>query len=199
MVPAKNRVRKPICIVGMGESARHVPWNEAWEFWGMPWDPMAVRMTRLFEMHDWRLIQRGLLQWGGPEYIKRLIELGQYTPIYMQEKHEFIPKSITYPLELAIDAIGVDYFGSSLAYMLALAAFEMPSAVFLYGIDLSRDKYRHQRPNLEFLIGVLVGSGVPINYENCEGDLMTMRQADHWGELGVIFPERYGYLAELEV
>lgn len=56
-----------------------------------------------------------------------------------------------------------DYFASSFAYMLAHAIVVRPRRIGLYGIDLSvAGEYAHQRPNMEFLLGIAHGLGIEI-------------------------------------
>lgn len=182
---------KPVCIVGLGNTQSLVPWdNKDLEFWGLPWCNYSARYNRLFEMHNLQLVTQEAARRGGPKYIDRINETG--VPVYMQTEHDAIPTSREYPLEDVIKAIGLDYFGSSPAYMLAMAIQEERPEIHLYGIDLTKDIYDHQRPNLEFLIGLAVGRRIPVRLP--EGSrLLTLKRADRIGDVAVIYPKRYGY------
>ena len=169
-------------IVGLGPSHDNVPWEE--KTWGLPWDAWAPRYDLLFEMHD-----RILFESRGKKYMDRLRESD--VPIVMQKKHEDIPKSISYPLDTVNSIVG-DYYGSSVAYMVALAIMRKEDRIILYGVDLS-DDYDHQRPNLEYLIGFARGKGIEVEVPE-ESLLLKRRKADEYQDFGVMYPERYGSL-----
>ena len=171
-------------IVGLGPSHDLVPWREE-ETWGLPWDAWSPRYDLLFEMHD-----RSLFESKGKQYMDRLRDSD--VPVIMQERHDDIPNSVAYPLD-AVSSIVGDYYGSSVAYMVALAITRKENRIVLYGVDLS-DDYDHQRPNLEYLIGFARGRGIEV--EVPEGSLLLKRRkTDEYQDMGVIYPERYGSLS----
>lgn len=142
-----------IAIVGMSPSANDAPFGKSgWECWGMPWHPdLWVMFDRVFEMHD--LSHEDLFN---DAYIEKL--KGLEIPLYMQEA--YFENATQYPF----DDIGTDYFSSSIGYMMALAIKENPSCISIYGVDMADDtEYRHQRPNLEYLIGLARGKGIIVN------------------------------------
>lgn len=80
-------------------------------------------------------------------------------PIYLPSKFTTNPNAIAYPIEKIV-AAGYDYFCSSFAYMLALAAYEGFQEIRLDGINLNYGRERLvERGNLEFWIGLLRGRG----------------------------------------
>ena len=170
-----------IAIIGLGPSGEKHPPD--WERWGVPWDSYAPQYDRLFEPHD-----RALWETRKGNYLERLQSMT--VPIYMQKTHKDIPMSMEYPLEQMQQAFG-DYFGSTPAYMLAFAVACEPDVIGLWGIDL-KDDYDHQRPNLEYLIGIGVGRGIQMHVSQ-ESRLMTHRPEDVFNGKTVIYPERYGY------
>lgn len=156
------------------------------EKWGLPWDGYAPRYDRLFEMHP-----RDMWQKRGEAYLERLRILD--IEIYMQRIHDDIPMSRVYPLPWVSGLVG-DYYGSSAAYMLALAIADGHNEIGLYGFELhEKDGYDHQRPNLEYMIGFARGQGAKVTV--AEGsDLLTHRPEHNFQGESVIYPQRYGYL-----
>lgn len=112
-------------------------------------------------------------------------------PVYMQQAHADIPMSRAYPLA-AVSACTGDYFGSSVAYMLALAIYEGADEIGLWGVDLS-DDYDHQRPNLEYLIGFARGRWREVSVPD-GSRLLSRRKTDDYRGVEVKYPERYGVL-----
>ncbi|KKK61087.1 hypothetical protein LCGC14_3017830, partial [marine sediment metagenome] len=93
----------------------------------------------------------------------------------------------TYPLD-EVKAITGDYFGSSIAYMLALAIWQRRERVDLWGVDLSEDIYDHHRPNLEYLIGFARGRGMTVNVP--PGSRLLSFDSS---KFEIHYPVRYGY------
>lgn len=170
-----------VAIVGLGPSHDQVPW-ETVETWGVAWDPWAPRFDLLFEMHERRLYET-----RGEEYISRLNDMD--IPVVMQMADPEIERSETYPLKDVIRMTG-DYFGSSVAYMLGLAILRRVDEVSLFGVDLT-DDHDHQRPNLEYMLGIATGRGIKVNVP--DGSLLlSRRKRDTYQGIGVIYPKRYG-------
>lgn len=145
-------VRRRVQIHGLSPSHKTAPYAD--ERWGLPWSPLSPRYCIQFEMHD-----RSLWEQRGPEYVESLRRME--VPIYMQDVQPDIPMSRRFPLEEAV-ALGGDYFNSSIAYMLALAALE-GCDVELYGIDNhTRDEWWFERPCNEYWIGLMRGRGLDV-------------------------------------
>ena len=179
-----------VAVIGLGKSHDGAPWADpGWQKWGLPWDAYAPRCNLLFEMHPLELVLRDEADRGGAAYLARLKE--QCCAIMMRERHEAIRASVAYPLRSVIADVG-DYFGSSPAYMVALAICERAEEIGLWGVDIG-EKYDHQRPNLEYLIGFARGRGIKVTVAG--GSLLTLRKHDSIGRLSVIYPRRYGDLA----
>ena len=126
-------------IVGMNQLYRHIP-----------------RADRWFEIHhNWN---EHVVE--GTDHQKWLSE--SPIPVYMVERVPGIHNSVRFPIERVMDG-HIDYFTSSVAFMLALAIQEGFTEIALYGIDLIvGDEYFYQKPCAEFWIGVAHGKGVTI-------------------------------------
>jgi hypothetical protein len=139
-----------IAIVGMSPSCKDAPWfDDKWEMWGLPWHAEYwARCDRLFEIHE---------PTKERDHRKKFIEKAQDTgaTLYLREAEE---GAVKYPF----DKVDCNYFDSSMAYMMALAISENPSKIGLWGIDMNDDQYQHQRPNMEYLIGLARGKGIEV-------------------------------------
>ena len=153
--------RKKVAICGFATNTLHlVPWNDpTFELWGMNQGAMNFqrKADRWFEMH----LPEYTPDIRDPEYLKFLQNAG--VPIYMIEAYEDYPTSVRYPIEAAINYLGRDYFMSSVAFMATLAAMEGFQEIHLYGINLAiGDEYFYEKPNAEWVIGVLQGRGIKV-------------------------------------
>ncbi len=153
--------RKKVAVIGFASNTLHlVPWfDPSFELWGMNQGHMNFRRRadRWFEMH----LPEATADVRDPDYLKFLEDIP--IPVYMTSEREGIPNSITYPIEKAIQYLGMDYFMSSPAYMLILAAMEGFEEIHLYGINLAiGDEYFYEKPNCEFIIGFLRAKGIKV-------------------------------------
>ncbi|MCR4308378.1 MAG: hypothetical protein NUV80_07555 [Candidatus Berkelbacteria bacterium] len=78
-------------------------------------------------------------------------------PVYMQEVDPLIPDSVAYPLKEAQELAGVNEFGTTFAYMAALAILQGYEEVQIYGIELSVTEYKYQVESYKFWFGFLRG------------------------------------------
>lgn len=153
--------RKKVAIIGFASNTIHlVPWfDPEFELWGMNQGHMnfARRADRWFEMHQ----PEATADIRDPDYITFLRNL--QIPVYMIQQYDEYPTSLRYPIEDAINWVGQDYFMSSVAFMMVLAAMEGFEEIHLYGINLAiGDEYFYEKPNAEYLIGLLRGRGVKV-------------------------------------
>lgn len=184
-----------ILILGMGPSREQARPDEYTETWGLPWSKEWHICHRLFEMHDWRLVQNIFHRPG--DYSNRLKSITG--TLYMRDARPEFPASVRFPLEsiqrtvfgkIAAD----DYLCSSVAYMLALAIHLRPDRIAVYGVDVrGKDRFTHQRPNLEFLLGVAAGRGINIDVPD-ESELLRYESRQEYGHQIVHYPVRYGEL-----
>ena len=174
-------------ICGLASSEKRKPHPSDCESWGLPWSPLAHRYSRWFEMHD-----RSLWERRGPEYVETL--QNAEVPIYMQKREPDIPRSVEFPLQEAI-ALGGDYFNSSIAYMLALAAIE-GADVDLWGIVNSlQEEFAYERPCNEWWLGVIKGRGGNI-WVSPDSYLLQFMPHIMFLDERQKYITRYGWLAE---
>jgi len=135
-----------IAIIGMAED-REIPQDR--ELWGMPWDGEWASMDVLFDLHAPKDVK-------DLPYTQRLPDVWQ--PLYMQDN--FYNTATRYPIEDAIK-IGGDYFSCSIAYMLAFAVIKKIKDILLVGVT-ALEAYKHQRPCIEYWVGIGRGLGLKI-------------------------------------
>lgn len=179
-----------VAVIGMGKSLPLAPWeDQSWELWGLPWHRgYAVRMHRLFEMHDMKHWETKAHKVYTPAYLKQLGEVD--VPLYMQEA--YLPNATAYPLDEVSESIGAHYFNSSLGYMVALAIHEKAEEIGVFGVDLvAPDEYGYQKPNMEYLIGVARGKGIKVTIPQSSGLCKFSAKG-----LGLPYVDRYGWLGE---
>jgi len=153
--------RKKVALVGFASNTLHlVPWyDESFEIWGMNQGHVNFpkRADRWFEMHQ----PEATADVRDPGYLEFLKKLT--IPVYMIQQYDEYPTSLRYPIEDAVSYVGHDYFMSSVAFMMVLAAMEHFEEIHLYGINLAiGDEYFYEKPNCEYLIGLLRGRGVKV-------------------------------------
>ncbi len=154
--------RKKVAIVGFATNTLHlVPWNDpTFELWGLNqgYLHMHRRADRWLEMHQ----HEATADVRDPNYLAWLQSVRDF-PIYMIQTHPEIPCSVRFPIEQAIAFGGRDYFTSTPAFMLALAALEGFEEIHLYGINLAiGDEYFFEKACAEWWIGFLEGRGIKI-------------------------------------
>lgn len=150
-----------IAVIGLSKTTHdQAPWNDpTWEKWGLPWDEgYWARCDRLFEMHDIRLLKNAKCRKS--DYIERLKDLD--VPLFMQYAYQEIPNAMGYPFG-DVSRVTGNVWNSSIAYMLAMAIFEHPDEIGIWGVDmLADDEYAYQRPNCEYLVGLARGMGIKV-------------------------------------
>lgn len=184
--------RKNIAICGFASSTRHYieefSKKSDWEIFGLNQLYRHVpRADRWFDIHyNW---DKEVVP--GTDHRKWAAECG--IPFYMMARQSDVPTSVTYPLRQLMAHFGnIDYFTSTIPYMLALAIFEIdlevgqrfnaetaedneaPIAflrrlygeyqIGIFGIDLAvGGEYFHEKPCCEFWIGAAaLGRGISV-------------------------------------
>ena len=171
-----------ICISGFSELSRE--WaNEQpddVEIWGSNESHIFLkRYDRWFQMHPRNWNQEKVVASNGKfaldtygrgqPHVDWLTQCG--VPVYMQAIDERISTSVVYPLGTITEAMGVPnidgikfpYLTSTMAYMLALALHEGVGEIRLAGIEMALGtEYVHQKPCLEFYLGMAIGKGVNV-------------------------------------
>lgn len=159
--------RTKVALVGFAQSSRQLaPYDDPeYAIWGLNQLYRFIpRATRWFEIHEnWH---EHVVE--GTDHFGWLREAP--IPTYMTECVPGIPNSVRYPLERVLaltnhqgHTVGLDYFTSTVAYMIGLALVEGYQHIDIYGVDLiAREEYRQQKPCLEYWIGVASGMGVEV-------------------------------------
>lgn len=181
---------KPLAIIGLGPTHDDAPWtDEDWERWGILKDAFAPSCHFVFEIHDaseWDYRFRPYRY----SAIERMNEIG--VPVYLQKPHAEVPLSVEYPLDEVGRVSPNLKFGSTIAYMMALAIHQGRD-FGLWGVDLSEKLYDHQRPNLAHLIGLAEGRGLTVSGPSTDSILAFSSDMEEWG-----YFLRYGYLSHAE-
>lgn len=167
--------RKKVAIIGFASNTLHlVPWfDPSFELWSMNQGAQHCyrRTDRHFELH----MPEATADVRDPDYLNWLAKCP--IPVYMIDTREEIPNSVRFPIEEAIKYAGRDYFMSSVAFMLALAAMEGFEEVHLYGINLAiGDEYFYEKPNCEWWIGLLQGKGIKVYVPTASALLKQFRR-----------------------
>ena len=94
--------------------------------------------------------------------------------------------SIKYPYQKIVERSGVEYFTSSLAYMLAYAWYLGEfDTIKLFGVDISNDtEYRDHKPCLEHWIGRLMEQGAEFIFGITSQLLLPHGNGRQYGEPG---------------
>jgi len=152
--------RAKVAIVGFAESSRHLaPYDDPdWEIWGLNQvNRFIPRADRWFDIHaDWNthVVE-------GTDHLAFLQTFPG--PVYLTGRDPRIERSVRFPIEDCIDLTGIDYFQSTVGFMLALAIRDGFTTIGLYGIDLvCGEEWDYQKPNAEFWIGFALGRGLTV-------------------------------------
>lgn len=127
LVKAHPEPRRKIAICGFAASSRMAaPFEDPeWEIWTLNQLYRHVpRATRHFDIHEnWREDNV-----EGTDHPAWLAQCGM--PVYMTTVQPSIPTSVRFPIERVIERIaGIDYFTSTVAFMLGLAISEIDEQV----------------------------------------------------------------------
>jgi hypothetical protein len=117
------------------------------------------------------------------------------TAMYCQDKIKGYPNIKKYPLEEIKKEFDTDYFGSGIDYIIALAIYEGATEIHLYGIIMARGKeYSHQKPSVEFWLGMAKGRGVKVRVHGEFSEILKTRNYLLYGyELPQTFVEKDEY------
>jgi len=164
--------RKNIAICGFASSSRHlIPTDDpAWLIIGL--NQLYRHMPRAdawFDIHvnfDQHNVE-------GTDHSGWLRECG--IPVYMSAVPSDVPNATNYPVERLIQKFGVDYFTSTVSFMIALAIDSIDGdieqhggersdyTIGIFGIDLIvGTEYDVQKACAEFWIGVASGKGINV-------------------------------------
>lgn len=158
---------RKVAIIGGAQSRMQAPYDDtSWDIWAFSSLRLSTpRFTRWFEMHALADLQSQLhtktkRRWSYRTYLQFL--QGLNCPVYMQRRYDYIPTSVAYPLQEALNAFG-RCFTSTASYLLALAIMEQYDTIGVWGIHLTeRTVYARQRPGVEYLLGIARQRGIDI-------------------------------------
>lgn len=173
-----ERKERRIAIIGTAPTWKATPWDDpTLEIWCLNdfWVLNPPRADRWFDLHPLnKMYFRPLHQKkvfagdippgffvrpaGHLEWLK-----SQTIPVYVQEAAALgSPTAVTFPRAACEEKIYPTY-GSSPAWMVALALLEGVTELHVYGIHLATEwEYIHQRPNLEALLTLAAARGVRV-------------------------------------
>ena len=81
----------------------------------------------------------------------------------MIEHRPEIPTSVPYPKVEMLEKFGVDFWGSTLSWMMALALTTGAEEIALYGVDMSaEEEWGDQRKDLKHFITIARSCGVKV-------------------------------------
>src|SRR3990167_2349981 len=133
-------------IVGLNQLYRFIPRANAWCDIHANWEEDNVEGTD----------HRGWLAKCG-------------IPILMAEPDPGLPTAVRYPLQAVIETVGVDYFTSTVAFLIGWGIHPGYEEIGIYGIDLVvGTEYDVQKACAEYMLGVAHGRGIIVRMPaNC--------------------------------
>ena len=160
--------RKKLAIIGFAPSSLQLApmKDQGYEIWGVNEIYKVVpRIDRLFEIHHYRHLTEKQRNPGHLTWLQKAT-----IPIYMVDHFADIPASQPFPrAEVKAHfakhnlSIRTSYWTNTISWMLGMAIMEGYTEIGLWGVDMAQDtEYRHQRPSVEYWIGVGQGMGVNI-------------------------------------
>ena len=181
MVRDKDLKRRVVAIAGKAQTTARIINTEpdSVEIWGLSDSYLHLKRPAdmWFEIHtpDSDGLYRGFGAWneGGPEaHLGWLWDCG--IPVYMNKVDPRVPTGIEFPFS----EIGLryrPYWTSTVAYMLSLAAYEQVDEIHLWGVEMcGGTEYEHQRPCVEYWLGVLETQGCRVYIPSCAPLLKPM-------------------------
>lgn len=177
--------REKVAIIGFTTHQKYAPWSDdSYELWGLNdlHGMMAQYAPGIFETDRVRWFQLHREDGGNFHGVRDPNHRGFLTfphrfPIYMWAPHPEMPASVAFPLidvlTKPVLATGEpispeQYYNNSISWMLALAILEGFKEIAVFGVDMAIDgvhgqsEYGHQRPSVEYFIGVARGLGIKV-------------------------------------
>ena len=162
-----------IAIVGTSPSSTLLaPYNdESWTIWACSQGNMGKlpRVSAWFELHSVNDLTGVENRGWSLNYFAWL--KAQSFPVYMQEKNEYVPGAIVYPMRKMLDTYGHNWFTSSIAYMLAYAISLGPTEIGIFGVDMAatEEHYSSQKAGCIRFIEIAREKGITVSipHESC--------------------------------
>jgi len=177
---------KKICILGTAPSSyKLAPFHdESWEVWGLTLLYRDIpRWDRWFELHSLKTLEETFADHEYMQYVKWMSE--QTKPVFTFKEQEELPNSVIYPKEEMVQMFGKFFFSSSIAWMLALAIYELqqhdgPKQLGIWGVDMSQEQeYDHQRKECQHFLTLARHFGIEV-YLPPESDLNRHKPLYPW-------------------
>lgn len=160
-----------LAIVGNGRTRTLAPHDDPTRvIWTMNNHAMLWerRTDAVFELHDDVLETTRY-----DDAYKAWLRKRQTFPIYMLTPNDFIPSSVRFPLSEIWQAFGrrllkgdgavMDFYTSTIPYMIALAMYKGFERIELYGIELDKlEEWAHHRDSVFFWLGKATALGVDV-------------------------------------
>lgn len=155
---------KPVAIIGSHPTFGKAPKDDT-EVWKFNTFAMTKPCSTAFQMHK----PSGYLC-QSDEYLNWLSNLTM--PVYMKERREEYPTSLTYPFEDAFALTNhvllgdepLKFFTSSVSEAIALAVLQDRPRIDIYGVEMAlQTEYEQQRECYAFWVGYAAGRGIPLN------------------------------------
>ncbi len=162
-----------LTIIGLGASVYdwiaqiYQDMGDVGEVWTINAGGVCFRCDVLWDMHSDEWIEQ-LQPIMRKRVIKRREWLKNYDkPVVMPKAKPEYPTSVTYPLREVIEKTSSVYFGTGMAYMLAMALACEVKRLRMFGCDFSYDRQSNThdeqgRACCEYWVGRLVGSGCQV-------------------------------------
>jgi len=150
-------------IIGSAPGWQDAPVNDGY-VWGVNNTHLLRDVDRIVDVHVSRL---NITELKDRYHFEKLLE--KDIEAYLHSEVEDMPNVKRYPIEEIKEYFDTDYFGSGIDYLIALAIFEGATDIHIYGVMMAGGgEYAHQKPSVEFWIGVVKGmraAGKDINIE----------------------------------
>jgi len=184
-IPVKGRT---IAIVGFAETSRNQVLQEpaSTEIWSLNrCYTFLQRWDVWFEVHEEDLYtgKTGLREAGYLDLLRN-----SKVPIYMQHPSPEFPMSQQFPKNEIVEMFDIDYFTTSIAYMLAMVGYQHKlgksvAEMHIYGVDMSAfSEYSEQLPCVNYWLGVLSGLGIKVVIPSVSPLLKCAMQYGRHGE-----------------
>lgn len=181
------RKRDKVAIIGFTTHQRYAPWTDpSYELWGLNDLHGMVQQFApdIFEKHPdrirWFQLHRddaGQFHGVRDPNHRAFLQFAHPFPIYMWNHYDEFPSSVPFPLQELLTKPVLPhgkpiseeaYYNNSISYMIALAILEGFKEIAVFGVDMAiegvhgQSEYGHQRPSVEYFIGVARGLGINV-------------------------------------
>jgi hypothetical protein len=188
--PQWTRTREKCAILGFTQHNYEAPWGDPdWDFKGLNdlhstfqqfWpadkgDPFLSGQISWYQLH-WRQADGNYPGARDPQHTKWLADQ-TITPIWMWEHDPLIPASCAFPIDEVLTKAMLPtgeplspeaYYNNSISWMIAHAIVQGYTTIGLFGVDMAMNgihgesEYGHQRPSVEYFIGVARALGIRV-------------------------------------